>query len=116
MSRAQIRSMSTAQEAAVYRKWRTWIRKIRADVSSVLVKRYMFREVQKMVQDNPQIQVPSIFWTWMRQTYYGDVALSIRRQVDKNPRTISLYRLLTDIARHPEILLNRPGFSGGSVM
>lgn len=60
-----------------------------------------------MVEAKPALQVPSPFYSWMQRSYVMGQASAIRRLVDWDGRTISLIRLIEEIADHSEVLSRR---------
>lgn len=60
-----------------------------------------------MIDANPNLQVPSAFYGWMRSVYVNDMTIAIRRQVDWDRRTISFVRLMQEIEDHPEVISRR---------
>jgi hypothetical protein len=71
------------------------------------LKRFVYQEVSKLIQDNPRLQIPSVFYDWMHKAYVTDMAIHIRRLTDRNKKSISLYNLMQDIERHPEVMSRR---------
>jgi hypothetical protein len=57
-----------------------------------------------MIGAKPTLQVPSEFYNWMRRAYVAEMTAAIRRLVDWDARTISLVRLMEEIADHPEVI------------
>ena len=52
-----------------FKKWNKWLDTIFADIQGLLVNRYIFWEVQKIIQANPKIQMGSLFYEWMGNIY-----------------------------------------------
>src|SRR5207244_3447454 len=79
-------------------KWQDWLNnRIRPDVVTVYAYRDTFNELIRIAADNEQLP-DSYFWDFLRGTYAASQAVAVRRQADVNPRTITLGRLLTEIA------------------
>ncbi len=79
-------------------KWQDWIdNRIRPDLVTVYAYRDTFNEVVRIAAENEQLP-DSYFWDFLRGTYAASQAVAVRRQADVNPRTITLGRLLTEIA------------------
>ena len=73
-------------------------------VQSLLVRRYVFREVQEIVERNPRIQKPSIFFDWMASGYVASAVMAVRRHVDPDTDAVSLITLLREIRKRPDLL------------
>lgn len=79
-------------------KWQSWLdNRIRPDLVTVYAYRDTFNEVVRIAADNEQLP-DSYFWDFLRGTYATSLAVAVRRQADVDPRTITLARLLTEIA------------------
>jgi hypothetical protein len=60
-----------------------------------------------MIGAKTELQVPSEFYNWMRRAYVAEMTAAIRRLVDWDSRSISLVRLMEEIADHPEVISRR---------
>lgn len=87
-----------------FEKWNKWLDAIYNDVQGLLVDRYIYQEVQKIIRANPKIQVESSFYEWMRNVYATSAVIGVRRQLDKDKKSISFMRLLEEIRNKPEII------------
>ncbi len=87
-----------------FAKWNNWLETIDNDVTDLSVSRHIFWEVQKIIEANPKIHLPSSFYQWMGTHYAVYASIGLRRQIDKDQRTISLRRLLEEIRDQPEVL------------
>jgi len=90
-----------------YRRWQRWFDNIKDQIFTLHHNRRIYRDVMAMIDENPALQVPSAFYTWMRTTYVYDMTMAVRRLVDRHQRTISFYRLMEEIASHPEVITRR---------
>jgi hypothetical protein len=61
----------------------------------------MYREIAAMIQANPSLPETSVVYEWITWGYGHSSAAAVRRLVDRREDTISLWRLLRDIERHP---------------
>jgi hypothetical protein len=91
------------------KKWGEWLRDIHADVRSLLMSRQIFWEIQKIVDANAKLQEqPGLFNQWLATNYVVAATVGIRRQLDRDSRSVSLVRLLTEVAvtieERPDIL------------
>ena len=107
-------------EDALFNKWRGQIEAIQEDVAGALSRRRVWRELDAMFRKNETIQVSQEFFPWMRVLYWYSAILSIRWQLDSDPRTVSMRQLLRVIADQPHVLTRarvlalhdfRPGIS-----
>lgn len=87
-----------------FSKWDRWLEKIKDEVTNLVVHRYIFWEVQKIIEANPKIQKPSSFYAWMGNVYVTDAVMGVRKQLDNREDSISLARLLNEIIQTPSVL------------
>ena len=99
--------LSARARANKFRQWKRQFKIIRNQITELALRRFIYREVTKLIQENPRLQVRSAFYDWMHSVYVTDMAMSIRRLVDWNKRTISFIRLMEDMKRHPEVISRR---------
>lgn len=97
-------SIHVMNDDARFEKWNNWLTKIYNDVQGLLINRYVFREVQRIIRSNPQIQRQSAFYEWMKNVYNAAVVIGIRRQLDTDKNSISFVRLFQEILKNPKIL------------
>src|SRR5262249_15786587 len=74
------------------------------DVENAILNRHIRQEVAAIIDANPRIQRSSAFYEWMAAVYSDSGLMAVRRQRDKDPRSISLARLLSEIVVHPHAL------------
>jgi hypothetical protein len=91
-------------DAERFTLWDRWLQIIYEDAQNLLIGRYIYREVQAIVRDNPAIQEDSSFYDWMAYTYAGWAVVGVRRLVDKGPDSVSLANLLKAVAANPQAL------------
>ena len=89
---------------AVFAEWNGWLEAMKNEVTNLFVERHIFWEVRKIIEANPAIQVSSTFYEWMGSVYAAYASIGLRRQIDKDERSISLRRLLEQIKDQPEVL------------
>ncbi len=94
-----------------FKKWGEWIMVIDEDVENAILSRHIRQEVAAIIDTNPRIQRPSSFYEWMAAVYSDSGLMAVRRQLDKDPQSISLARLLSEIATYPRVL-SRARFVG----
>ena len=99
------RSKISAQERADldhYRTWRANLLKTNSDVGNLLLSRYIFQETQRVIARKQKLE--GVFVRWLRINYVNTVALGIRRQLDTDPKTVSLANLLRSLIAKPNVI------------
>jgi hypothetical protein len=95
-------SMTLEQRRSNLKKW---LDIIRENVTEAVVNQRIFWEVQDIIRHNPQLQnIPSAFYQWMGSTFVHSSALAVRRQVDRDSRSVSLQRFLTEVKEYPDLI------------
>ena len=89
---------------ALFTKWSVWLKTTEGEITWLAVHRHVFQEVRKIVRDNPRIQKPSAFYTWMENAYVTDITVRLRRQLDQDLRTVSFWNLLRALSEQPEAM------------
>ena len=62
-----------------------------------------WRGLVEMTQANDSIP-PSTFFDALGIWYADEQTVAVRRQLDRDRRTVSLWRLIHEIAKHPEVM------------
>jgi hypothetical protein len=73
----------------------------------LVVSKYTFHEVQKMIADNPRIQINNSFYGYITSTYVSHAVIGLRRQVKIDRQSISLALLLQELINKPEVLTRK---------
>ena len=94
----------TPNDNALFEKWNQWIEIIHNDLRGLLLNRYIYKETQAIVRANPAIHIASIFYEWLAVQYTTTASVGIRRQMDRDNDSISLWRLLNAIKSNPQVL------------
>jgi hypothetical protein len=100
LTRPRLAGFQVSTEAG----WDVWLSTIHDELQGLLVNRHIFREVQGIIQANPKIQLASSFYQWMGNTYATAAVIGVRRQLDKDPNSISFARLLSEVAANPQVI------------
>lgn len=82
-------------------KWETWLERIGEDLLDLAVCTHIYQELTKIVVANPELQVPSTYWYFQHLTYEHYAVAALRRQVKDRDDSVSLARLLKDLAKNP---------------
>ncbi len=86
-------------------KWQHWLGIILAELQDALVYRHLFREVREIVLANGTLaDTPSVYWAAWFDTYVHYGASALRRQLKNSDESVSLARLLRQIADQPTLL------------
>ena len=92
----------------VWDRWRADIERIKQDAYELFSARRTFREIADVFANNPQLQeTGGHLWQWMLVNYTNFVIMRIRRETDDQGNTISMTRLLLDIADCPTVITRR---------
>jgi hypothetical protein len=75
---------------------------INSDVGNLLLGRYVFRELQALISDNPDLE--GLFVKWLRINYVNTAVLGIRRAVDTDSRAISMANFLRHLIANPTVV------------
>jgi hypothetical protein len=90
-------------EDDLYAKWVKWLETIGNETHTLWLYRDYQRGLSEMTQANNDIP-PTTFFHALGVWYAAAQMTGIRRQLDRDKRSVSLWRLLTDIAAHPEVM------------
>ena len=85
-------------------KWLKWMKTIHGEIQTLVQDANMFWEIQDIIRENPRIQKPNAFYSYLARTYFSHAAAGIRRQTELQKDSISFVRLLDEIAKKPEEL------------
>ena len=84
--------------------WSEWLGEIELEVRDLRAVSEIYREVRKIVQENPSIPSQNVFHRWMRGLYVAFGVVGVARLVDERKDTRSLVRLLHEIAGNASVL------------
>jgi len=90
-------------------KWIRWLKVVHDEIQQLVMAKDTFWEVQEMIKANKKIQKPSSFYQYLGNTYVSHSVIGMRRQLKVDSQSISLARLLTEMAETPEVVLTCPG-------
>ena len=85
-------------------KWLKWMETIHDEILALVRDTSIFWEVQDIIRENPRIQKPSAFYSYLARTYLSHALAGLRRQTELQKDSISFVRLLGEIAENPEEL------------
>ena len=85
-------------------KWLRWMETIHDEILALVQDANMFWEVQDIIRENPRIQKPNAFYSYLARTYLSHALAGLCRQTKLRKDSISFVRLLAEIAENPEEL------------
>ena len=85
-------------------KWLKWMKTIHGEIQALVQDANMFWEIQDIIRENPRIQQPNAFYSYLARTYLSHALIGLRRQTKLQKDSISFVRLLDEIAKNPEEL------------
>ncbi len=85
-------------------EWISMLKQIEDSISDLLWNRLFFQEFMSIVEANSQLPENNYFVVWIWENYLYNAAIGVRRFLDKDTRSVSLYLLLKDIRENHEIL------------
>jgi hypothetical protein len=90
-------------EEALYEKWHEWIERIYDEVVTLFAYRSYYRGLAEMTQANGAIPASS-FFDALGAWYGVTQAMGVRRQTDVGGDAVSLAKLLSNMAAHPQVM------------
>jgi hypothetical protein len=95
-------------------KWEEWLVPIREEVYHLHVNHHTFRRIRQIALENPAFGekaalATNAFWPFLHHTFTHYAAAAVRRQCERNRQSISLARLLYEVAESPHFI-TRPDF------
>lgn len=87
-----------------FQKWCDWLKVIEQEVSTLFAHHDIFGTTIEIVQNNQAIDKASPFWGYFIRTYADAMVMGIRRQCKDRKDSISLARLLREIAASPKLV------------
>lgn len=81
-----------------------WLEKLTKEVRALAINEYVFWETQKIIRRNRRLKVPSEFYGWMGRMYVAGMSMGIRRQLDSDTRSDSLFRFLNRLKGDPSLI------------
>jgi len=78
-------------------KWHRWLEAIRADLRAARIQNHIYHELAKIVAGNPTLPQTSDLYWYLSVQHAQALSMAVRRQVKRNPDSISLLGLLEEI-------------------
>lgn len=99
--------MKKSEHSRVRAKWRRWIKRISDSASLLLLDDYVFRKSMESAKKGNVIKSSNEVYRWAMRVYTSHAAIGIRRLLDKNDKTYSLFLLLSKIEKNPQVITRR---------
>ena len=80
-------------------KWLRWMETIHNEMLALVADANIFWELQDLIRENPRIQKPNAFYSYLARTYLSHALIGLRRQTELQKDSISFVRLLDEIAK-----------------
>ncbi|MCK4294281.1 MAG: hypothetical protein KAY65_13875 [Planctomycetes bacterium] len=96
--------MTNKQRDELRQKWTRWLDDMGNELGWLLTGCDFFWGLQEIVRSNNKIQSPAGLHNWIADNYVAKVSTSIVRLTDRHPGTISLFWLITEIAKNPDVI------------
>lgn len=80
-------------------RWRSWIERISDDLVRSRGSQRTWEETRKRWASNPSIWIKNDAIDWIRRSHADSLVLAIRRETDRDHRSISLWNLLSELER-----------------
>jgi hypothetical protein len=100
-------------------KWTRWIDDVTEDLYDLWYDEVRWRQLHEVANDNAGIPNAEDFLVWIDNLYLQAVALGVRRQSEVRNDSISLGRLLDEVAKYPATMQTAPWYPAivaGSVL
>ncbi len=86
-------------------KWKEWLEKtILSEIDNLFITRYLYKSFLEILENNPKVNQPNHFYNFIQQGYTTNMLMMIRRQCKNDTDSISFLRLLSEIAKCPNLL------------
>ena len=85
----------------VVKKWQRLYDVILQETMSLVHERALYLNMIEIIRTNPKLPRRSIVYSWIAKAHAQSASSSVRRLRDETKGTISLWRLLNDIAWNP---------------
>ncbi|MFI5351622.1 MAG: hypothetical protein ACHQZS_01570 [Candidatus Binatales bacterium] len=85
-------------------EWLEWFDFLEREMIDLCLVRDIYADIRRMIVRNPEIQKPSIFYSWMLALYFTRAVICIARLVDDKKTTKSFLRLLRRIEKQPHLV------------
>lgn len=99
-----LKGSTAAAPRSLRQKWRRWLKRIERDVLDLIIAQHIYEGIRTIVASNADIQRPGDVYRWISRNYGTAMVVGIRRLTDRRLDSLSLVRLLKDIADHSDAI------------
>lgn len=85
-------------------KWDSMFKEIDIYLTKIMESRFFFQKFIEIIENNAELPENNHFLVWIWENYLYSNSMGVRRLMDHDKRTNSLYNLLDEIKTNPEIL------------
>jgi len=79
-----------------------WLKDMEREITGLVMDEHVFWQIQDMFKNNETLRkTPSNINRWMASGFIQSTVVGIRRLIDSDDRSISFYRLLTELQKYP---------------
>ncbi|NIO76651.1 MAG: hypothetical protein GTN69_12415 [Armatimonadetes bacterium] len=101
--------MASADKKQKMAEWKQDLEAIKNQVLRLYWQRKIYRRILEVVKNNPRLSKGNVLLDWMSEGYVAMAAITVRRLLDKDRRSVSLATLIEKVCRDPEVI-DRKGF------
>ena len=92
-----VKRLMAAPPDSVRRRWKRWLLgRLSGEVAELFRHIEIYESLVAMVKVNDALLEPPVFFIWLKNSYVTAIAMGIRRQLDCDPRSVSLGILLRE--------------------
>lgn len=98
-------TLATVRTALV-KRWRADFDEVHTDVVELLEQRELYREIRKILEADAQrfAKMDGTIFVWLAKMHAYSAVIAVRKQLDPDPRSVSLRGLLMSMAPVAEVL------------
>ena len=85
-------------------KWDRWLEAILKEVQNLVLYQFVYRDLQSMIDNNKDLQKPSLFYDFMFTSYAAWAVMAVRRIAKAQKDSISFIGLLEDMGENYQLL------------
>ena len=85
-------------------KWDRWLEAILKEVQNLVLYQFVYRDLQSMIDNNKDLQKPSLFYDFMFTSYAAWAVMAVRRIAKAQKDSISFIGILKDMEENYQLL------------
>lgn len=86
------------------KEWKADLDRIREEITLLAWSTDIHERLRTIVSANPAVNVHNQFYDWLSRSYVDSQLVGLRRQLDRDKRSVSLANLIGSMVDHPELL------------